>query len=210
MPHMWQVQPQYRLQLPPIVSIANCSDWSLGKVLDIYWQFAETGDSYLGRCLAGLVPNKSDFSVLPPYWTVILPTEDKDIKEALELMYATILLNHPASSGVLVRLLASVVHHTNWLIGVSSGNPGHPFCAIPLLQNPALLLRLQLKVTVKPTPTMKQATGVPPHVAQLNLMTSLLELCQTTLQRVNEQEQVVRQTIFHAMEQRAIENGHIT
>ena len=52
---------------PPIASIANRGDWSLGKVLDIYWQFAETGDSYLGRCLAGLDPNTSEFSTLPPH-----------------------------------------------------------------------------------------------------------------------------------------------
>jgi hypothetical protein len=31
---------------------------------------------------------------------------------------------------------------------------------------------------------------------QMNLMTSLLQLCQTTLLRVNEQAEVVRQTIF--------------
>jgi hypothetical protein len=37
---------------PPIASIANRGDWSLGKVLDVYWQFAEVGDSYLGCCLA--------------------------------------------------------------------------------------------------------------------------------------------------------------
>jgi hypothetical protein len=32
---------------PPIASIANRGDWSLGKVLDVYWQFAEVGDAYL-------------------------------------------------------------------------------------------------------------------------------------------------------------------
>jgi hypothetical protein len=45
---------------------------------------------------------------------------------------------------------------------------------------------------------------------QLNLMTSLLELCQSTLLRVNEQSTLVRQTIFDAMEERAIENGQIS
>jgi hypothetical protein len=50
---------------PPIASIANRGDWSLGKVLDVYWQFAEVGDSYLGRCLCGLDPNDASFSVLP-------------------------------------------------------------------------------------------------------------------------------------------------
>ncbi len=60
------------------------------------------------------------------------------------------------------------------------------------------------KVTIKPTPTMLEDTGVPPHVIQLNLMTSLLELCQTTLLQINEQTEVVRQTIF------ALENGQIS
>jgi hypothetical protein len=45
---------------------------------------------------------------------------------------------------------------------------------------------------------------------QLNLMTSLLELCQSTLLRLNEQSTLVRQTIFDAMEERAIENGQIS
>jgi hypothetical protein len=41
-------------------------------------------------------------------------------------------------------------------------------------------------------------------------MTALLELCQTTLLRVNEHATVVSETIFEAMELRAIENGQIT
>ncbi len=45
---------------------------------------------------------------------------------------------------------------------------------------------------------------------QLNMMTALLELCQTTLLRVNAHATVVRETIFEAMELRAIENGQIT
>jgi hypothetical protein len=195
---------------PPIASIANRGDWSLGKVLDIYWQFAETGDAYLGRCLAGLDPNSSNFSVLPPHWNVTSPFEDVDIKEALQLMYANILRAHPSTAGVLVRLLASVVYAADWLLEVSSTKPGHPFSAIPILQNPTLLARLKTKVTLEPTESMGQATGVPPHVAQMNLMTSLLELCQTTLQKVNDQEELVRQSIFDAMEERATENGQIT
>jgi hypothetical protein len=33
---------------PPIASIANRGDWSMGKVLNVYWQFADVGDAYLG------------------------------------------------------------------------------------------------------------------------------------------------------------------
>ena len=195
---------------PPIASIANRGDWSLGKVLDVYWQFAEVDDAYLGRCLCGLDPNHSTFSVLPPHWTVDNPVEDADIHDALQLMYTVIITRHPSSIAVLVRVLASVVFASDWLLATAGRHAGHPFSAVPLLQHPELLLRLRTKVTTAPTETMSKSTGVPPHVMQLNLMTSLLELCQSTLLRVNEQSTLVRQTIFDAMEERAIENGQIS
>jgi hypothetical protein len=50
---------------PPTSSIAAQGEWSLGQILDIYWHFAERGDHYLGRCLAGLDPNSEDFAILP-------------------------------------------------------------------------------------------------------------------------------------------------
>ena len=84
--------------------------------------------------------------------------------------------------------------------------------SIPLwqLQNPTLLLRLKAKGTIEPTEFMSKATGVSPHVMQLNLlMTSLLELCQIALVKVNGQANLVRQSIFDAMKERAIENGQI-
>ena len=195
---------------PPIPSIANRGDWSLGKVLDVYWQFADVGDNYLGRCLCGLDPNLSTFSVLPPHWTVDDPVHDPDIEDALQLMYGVIITKHPNSVGVLVRLLASVAFASDWLLASSAQYPGHPFSAVPLLQNPELLNRLKTKITIEPTNSLTVSTGIPPHVKQLNLMTSLLELCQTTLLRVNEQSAIVRESIFEAMELRAIENGQIT
>jgi hypothetical protein len=33
---------------PPVSSIAARGKWSLGHVLDLYWHFAEPGDSFLG------------------------------------------------------------------------------------------------------------------------------------------------------------------
>jgi hypothetical protein len=125
-------------------------------------------------------------------------------------MYGVIIARHPNSIGVLVRLLASVTFASDWLFASSAQYPGHPLSAVPLLQNPELLNRLKTKVTIEPTNSLAIATGIPPHVKQLNLMTSLLELCQTTLLRVNEQSTIVRESIFEAMELRAIENGQIT
>ena len=195
---------------PPLASIAARGDWSLGKVLDIYWRFAEAGDNYLGRCLCGLDPNCTTFSVLPPHWTVENPVDDPDIGNALRLMYGVILVEHPSCIGVLLRVLASVVYASDWLLEMSGKHQGHPFSAIPLLQDPQLLLRLKAKVTIEPTVFMSKSTGVPPHVKQLNLITNLLELCHTTLLKVTDQATTVRQTIFDAMEERALENGQIS
>jgi hypothetical protein len=40
---------------PPVSSIAARGEWSLGRVLDLYWHFAEPGDTFLGCILAGTV-----------------------------------------------------------------------------------------------------------------------------------------------------------
>ena len=106
--------------------------------------------------------------------------------------------------------MASVAFASDWLLASSAVHPGHPLSAVPLLQNPELLNRLKTKITIEPTNSLAVSTGIPPHVKQLNLMTSLLELCQTTLLRVNEQSAIVRESIFEAMELRAIENGQVT
>ena len=195
---------------PPIASIASRGDWSLGKVLDVYWQFAEAGDSYLGRCLCGLDPNDSAFSVLPPHWNVESPVDDPLINKALCNMYGTILAKHPRSIAVMVRLLASVTYASDWLMDIAAKNPGHPFSGLPILQNVELLSHLKGKVTLEPTLSLSKATGIPPHVKQLNLISSLLELCQTTLVRVNEQPKSTRQSVFDALEERTLENGQIS
>jgi hypothetical protein len=50
---------------PPLSSVAHRGEWSQGTVYDIYLLFAEPGDHYLGRILAGLDPNSANFAVLP-------------------------------------------------------------------------------------------------------------------------------------------------
>ena len=58
---------------PPISSIARRGEWSMGKVLDVYWHFSEPGDHYLGRILAGLDPSLHSFGCLPPHFKTIAP-----------------------------------------------------------------------------------------------------------------------------------------
>ncbi len=122
---------------PPIASIANWGDWSMGTVLDMNWQFANVGDAYLGRCLCGLDRSLSMFSVLPPHWTMHNPVHDPDIEDALQLMYGVIFARHPNSTADLK--LASVAFASDWPLASSALPPGHLLPAVPLLQNPELL-----------------------------------------------------------------------
>jgi hypothetical protein len=109
----------------------------------------------------GSDPNLSSFSVLPPHWMVDNPVDDPDINAALQLMYGVKIARHPTSIAVLVRVLASVTYASDWLLETSGRYPGHPLSAVPLLQNPALLVRLKGKVTIEPSNSLAKATGIP-------------------------------------------------
>ena len=50
---------------PSISSLAQRGEWSIGKILDIYWHFAAPGDTFLGRILAGFDPNAPSFATPP-------------------------------------------------------------------------------------------------------------------------------------------------
>ena len=61
---------------PSVPSIALRGEWNIGPVLDCYWHFDKTGDQYLGRVLAGMDPNSSNFDVLPPHFKIENPMQD--------------------------------------------------------------------------------------------------------------------------------------
>ena len=116
---------------PPIVSIARRGEWSLGGVLQVYWHWGEPGDQLVGRLVACLDPDTEDFAVLPPHWIVQDPMKNEDIKEAMEMMYGPILQayqdadeNNP--TGFLLRVLPSVIYHSEFILSYVHANPSHP------------------------------------------------------------------------------------
>jgi len=84
-----------------------CTGTSLGQ-----------GDTNLGRVLAFLCPNSLDFAALPPHINVDKPMSNNIIKEAMFLSFGLILWQEAlhqdtcgASTGLLLRCLAALVHH---------------------------------------------------------------------------------------------------
>ena len=51
-----------------LAAIANRGEWKISVMFEVYLGFAEPGDQYLGRLLAGLLPYSAGFSVIPPHF----------------------------------------------------------------------------------------------------------------------------------------------
>jgi hypothetical protein len=95
---------------PPVSSVANRGEWSMGKVLDVYWLFADAGDNYLGRCLAGLDPNNESFASLPPHWREESPTDNEFIKKGMHLMFACILQRYKNAVSIPLVFYSAALH----------------------------------------------------------------------------------------------------
>jgi hypothetical protein len=130
---------------PPLIpSVAARGEWSIGKILELYWQFGDAGDCYAGRILAGL---------------------DQHVAEAMQLCFGSILDGQNGIDWLLLLLLASLVHHSKFLQGMKDSVPNHPFLAnIPIFCGPPLLVELKKVVIMKPSNCIPNATGLPPHV----------------------------------------------
>jgi len=70
---------------PPVSSIAARGEWTLGRVLDLYWHFSEPGDAYLGRVLAFLQPNSPSFATLPLHFKLDEPMSNAVVNEGMLL-----------------------------------------------------------------------------------------------------------------------------
>jgi hypothetical protein len=168
---------------PPLPSVARRAEWSQGNVFDVYFLFAEPGDQYLGRCLAGLNQMSEQFAVLPPHFTC--GVGHADLTAAMQLCFGNIITLFQDTSGagligVLYFLLASVVFHMDSFVKpMIALNQRHPFGTIPLLLYPDLLDRLKQIVTTDESETLSRATGVPLHIdhaKRLNMVVSQLAM----------------------------------
>ena len=126
------------------------------------------GDYYLGQLLGLNDVNTIEFAVPCPHW------KDPNVPivlEAIQLMFGKVLLFHGETEhdpkGVLSVLLASMCHHSSWMLGVCQKHPGHPFSKIPLLSSPLLQELVSEHVTLELNAHFPVVTGISSHVEQL-------------------------------------------
>ena len=134
-----------------------------GEGFDINFQFAQGGDFYLGQLLTLKDPNSVDFDTPCPHWK---DPNAPIVLDALDLMFGQIYEVHGDSSrdphGVLSILLASVVHHSDWMLGFLEKDTSHPFSLVPILSSPLLQELKANHVTLSLNSHVPTMTGILP------------------------------------------------
>ena len=137
------------------------------------------------------------FKILPAHFDVVSPMLNASIAEAMHLMYGPILdkwQDTPQDpTSVLLRLLANVVFHFEWIKGVATTSTDHPFNSIPLIFKNDLAEQLKELVTVKPSDVIEEPTGIPPHAEQCFMLQQVLTTSHETLDLLKNQVVDVKQ-----------------
>jgi hypothetical protein len=82
--------------------------------------------------------------------------------------------------------------------------------AAPPLSDREMLRRVLAMITPDRTSVLSMYGSTATHVKQLQLMTSAIETCHATLERVTEQNDILRRTVLDAFQARPLGNGPIT
>ena len=153
---------------PTPVQVFLRAGWMVGGVKDRYLFAGGGGDQLTGRVLSGLPYNDVSFASLPPHF---------DSVGAPQVGWATVFPLYSTLPGTVKRalpfLLASICYHEVWLR--ESLSPQHPLFSSPLFTSGTLAeLRSHIRAgCYRSTATGLTATGIPPHLAMSNELTTV-------------------------------------
>ena len=196
---------------PSFVAVAARGEWSIGKVLDVYFKFGMAGDQYLGRLLALLDPNDDSFAVLPPHWK---DPKHPTVLRGLRVAFRGILEKHQDAvhdpTGLLLLLLASIVHHSPWIKSICSKYPDHAFHKLALFDQPELLAELKNEhLTLEPTPQVPVATGVPPHIDHTIKLKAVFDMLIKIDSKIDEYDKTLSKSVHEAIDKKVSEEGGV-
>ena len=148
---------------PGIITICLRLSWARGQVMSAYLKLEAGGDQFAGRTAACLPLDSSDFAVLPPHFP---DPSNADVVAAAIESFGDLWHDHADLHGLLIRLMASVVYHKDYLVKEFGGGNSALLQGLAVFRDESRLLRLQQAVTTQPGALT--ATGVPPTVHLFN------------------------------------------
>jgi hypothetical protein len=195
---------------PAFTSVAARGEWSMGKILDIYFQFAMGGDYYLGRLLTLIDPEDDHFDTLPPHWK---DEFHPSVRRGIKITFGKVLSCHEHTDhnplGLLAFLLASIVHHSDWLFQEMGKHPGHHFYSIPVLNDHVLLKELKEQLTLEQTDTVPAATGIPPHVSHARAISKVFNICMSNKDALDNFKADLKTAVADAVDAKVRADGGI-
>ena len=119
---------------------------------------------------------------------------------------------------ILLRCLASLVHHESAVRRIINTVPQHPWKCLPIFCDEELLQYLKSVVTTKPTPgVLEKATGTARHTKIMKAVDEILDILKVDREEraeLREERKIllddVKKVVKDAIEEKAIENGHLT
>ncbi|OWZ06239.1 hypothetical protein PHMEG_00021533 [Phytophthora megakarya] len=178
---------------PSSTAVHLRAGWSLGGVQNTYLRYKAAGDMHVVKTMSGLPSGSQNFAVLPSILLNMLLSSNK----RLDLSY------------VGEFCLATLVYHALYLQKKLSVK--HPLLESPLFQHPTLITDLSAKLCgIDATSNRLQATVVPPLVAILREIKSLLEVALETIDHGDTARAATVRDIIGELEQRAIGAGVVT
>jgi hypothetical protein len=181
---------------PSIVSVCLRCGWSLGGVQDRYFRYESAGDQFLGRVVAGLPLNKSDFAVLPPHF---IDKNDHLASKYVNLMFP-VLRQEVHLRPVLHMCLASLAYNSEYLVRTLRQN--HPLLSTLIFCNERAMSQLQGRVIIEDSQWMR-ATGIPPHV-------ELYRQHNQTITAIEALPDVLTERMSQLIEEKGVTAGNIT
>ena len=197
-----------------MAAIANRGEWSLSTVMDIYLGFAEPGDHYLGRLLSGLDPNSSTFAAIPPHF--VEGMDNEYINEAMHFCFSSILGRqdakalHGNAKGILLRCLASMVHHSEKILNICKNVANNPIMSIPIFNQPNLLNQLKNLLWTTKSEKISNPTGIPPHVVTMVTLEKIVTMFKEEKDARRKMYENIESTVGQKLEEIANKQGHIT
>jgi hypothetical protein len=136
------------------------------------------------------------------------------VLRALKITFRDVLVKHGKTNhdptGLLSLLLASIVHHSSWLLSICSKYPDHPFHSISILNEPELLKELRDEhLQLDPSDYVPVATGVPPSVKHTQSINKVLTVCANTEAKVDSFMDGLRQAVSDAVDAKVASEGGV-
>jgi len=162
---------------PQAASVCVHAGWTMGKVRDIYMHYVESGDQFVGRCLAVLPLMSSEFACSPPYFLNTATIEDNNWIEAVRVTQFP-MASHIPQYGLLTRMcLATLLHHRGWITENFSENHIVHFCSTALRRDDVSRRLSENALVVVTYPWNDKAShsysGVPPYVSVMQELSLL-------------------------------------